>query len=60
MKGHLQLAHLSDAPFEQFRSSIIFSVVLLSTLTLAQKFAGLVINIDTVILVLVATMVVGK
>lgn len=63
IQGHLQLAHLADAPFEQFRRSIIFSVVILSTVTMLQKTGKVVISaddFDKIILVLLAYIIMGN
>jgi hypothetical protein len=56
----LQLAHLADRPFEQWRSSIMLSTFTLTILTVLQYFFKFQINMNIFILGFLVFMLIGK
>jgi ethanolaminephosphotransferase len=59
--GHLQLAHLADAHFMQFRKTFLTSFILLDTVTLANYFLKIqIVDIDKLIIVLLVLHFIGN
>jgi ethanolaminephosphotransferase len=59
--GHLQLAHLADAKFMQFRKSILISSILLSVVAVCNNLSGSnIIDIDKLIIALLILHVIGN
>jgi ethanolaminephosphotransferase len=61
LMGHLQLAHLADAKFMQFRKSLMTTYVLLGSISILNAlFKVSVVNIDYVIVILLCLHIIGK
>jgi hypothetical protein len=58
--GHLQLAHLADAKFMQFRKSILLSSILLALVALFNRFLeSEILDIDRLIIALLILHIIG-
>jgi ethanolaminephosphotransferase len=61
LMGHLQLAHLADAKFMQFRKSLLTTYIILGSISVLNLLGHKqIINIDAVIIVLLVLHIVGK
>lgn len=58
--GHLQLAHISNAKFMQYRKSLLTSFLILGTNTLLSYFYGiLLVDLDTLIIGILIIHIIG-
>jgi ethanolaminephosphotransferase len=61
LMGHLQLAHIADAKFMQFRKSLMITYIILGSIAVLNLLGHKqIINIDAVIIILLTLHLVGK